>query len=156
VCSIKVLNNGRIDLFLFFPFHFHSSLRFPSPSSASVIFSNRYKKMFWKSLLSGASLLATLADCQTSPPYYPSPWGSGGSGWAEAYEKAAAFVSQLTLPEKVNLTTGVGWEEEQCVGNTGSIPRLGFRGFCNQDSPLGIRDSALRCRALHNTALTRM
>lgn len=29
-------------------------------------------------------------------------------GWEEAYEKAAAFVSQLTLEEKVNLTTGVG------------------------------------------------
>ena len=25
------------------------------------------------------------------------------------------------------------------VGNTGSIPRLGFQGFCTQDSPLGIR-----------------
>jgi hypothetical protein len=31
------------------------------------------------------------------------------SGWEEAYEKAAAFVSQLTLTEKVNLTTGVGY-----------------------------------------------
>jgi beta-glucosidase len=33
-------------------------------------------------------------------------------GWAEAYEKAQAFVKQLTLLEKVNLTTGVGWEGE--------------------------------------------
>lgn len=29
-------------------------------------------------------------------------------GWAEAYAQAKAFVSQLTLLEKVNLTTGVG------------------------------------------------
>jgi hypothetical protein len=45
----------------------------------------------------------------TSPPSYPSPWGSGAGDWAAAYEKARAFVSQLTLLEKVNLTTGVGW-----------------------------------------------
>lgn len=44
---------------------------------------------------------------QTSPPYYPSPWGDGSGGWEAAYEKARAFVSQLTLLEKVNLTTGV-------------------------------------------------
>jgi beta-glucosidase len=32
-----------------------------------------------------------------------------GSGqWAEAYAKAQTFVKQLTLLEKVNLTTGVG------------------------------------------------
>lgn len=41
--------------------------------------------------------------------------------------------------EKVNLTTGVGWEGEKCVGNTGSIPRLGFKSLCLQDSPLGVR-----------------
>jgi beta-glucosidase len=29
-------------------------------------------------------------------------------GWEEAYNKAKDFVSQLTLLEKVNLTTGVG------------------------------------------------
>ena len=30
------------------------------------------------------------------------------TGWEEAYAKAKDFVSQLTLAEKVNLTTGVG------------------------------------------------
>jgi beta-glucosidase len=29
-------------------------------------------------------------------------------GWEDAYAKAKDFVSQLTLLEKVNLTTGVG------------------------------------------------
>jgi beta-glucosidase len=76
-----------------------------------------------------------------SPPSYPSPWMKGGIGWDEAYAKAQAFVSQLTVLEKVNLTTGVGWEGESCVGNTGSIPRLNFPGLCLQDSPLGVRDS---------------
>ncbi|KAL9000747.1 MAG: hypothetical protein Q9188_005622 [Gyalolechia gomerana] len=74
-----------------------------------------------------------------SPPYYPSPWGSGTGDWASAYERARAFVGQLTLLEKVNLTTGVGWQGGRCVGETGAIPRLGFRGLCLQDSPLGIR-----------------
>ncbi|OIW26750.1 glycoside hydrolase family 3 protein [Coniochaeta ligniaria NRRL 30616] len=71
---------------------------------------------------------------------FPSPWGSGGpDGWDEAYEKAREFVSGLTLVEKVNLTTGTGWESDVCVGMTGSIPRLGFRGLCTQDGPLGVR-----------------
>ena len=51
---------------------------------------------------------AGTVENQTSPPYYPSPWGKGSGGWAQAYGKAQAFVSQLTLVEKVNLTTGVG------------------------------------------------
>lgn len=29
--------------------------------------------------------------------------------------------------------------EERCVGNVGDIPRLGMRGLCLQDGPLGIR-----------------
>ena len=53
---------------------------------------------------------------QKSGPFYPSPWMSGQGDWASAYAKAKDFVSQLTLLEKVNLTTGVGWEGEQCVG----------------------------------------
>ncbi|KAK0389029.1 hypothetical protein NLU13_2605 [Sarocladium strictum] len=75
-----------------------------------------------------------------SPPVYPSPWmDPEANGWQEAYAKARDFVSQLTLPEKVNLTTGVGWMGERCVGNVGSIPRMGLRGLCMQDGPLGIR-----------------
>lgn len=40
--------------------------------------------------------------------YYPSPWMDSEGEWADAYAKAANFVSQLTLLEKVNLTTGLG------------------------------------------------
>lgn len=60
-------------------------------------------------------------------------------GWEDAYAKAKDFVSQMTLLEKVNLTTGIGWEGEVCVGNVGTVPRLGLRSFCMQDSPVGIR-----------------
>lgn len=48
------------------------------------------------------------ATFESSPPYYPSPWGEGLGDWDVAYAKARTFVSQLTLTEKVNLTTGVG------------------------------------------------
>ncbi|EOO03200.1 putative beta-glucosidase 1 precursor protein [Phaeoacremonium minimum UCRPA7] len=75
-----------------------------------------------------------------SEPFYPSPWADpNANGWEDAYAKAKDFVSQLTLLEKVNLTTGVGWQGEQCVGQVGSIPRLGFRSLCMQDSPMGVR-----------------
>ena len=48
-------------------------------------------------------------DLAYSPPVYPSPWmDPQANGWQEAYAKAHDFVSQLTLTEKVNLTTGVG------------------------------------------------
>ncbi|KAI0394463.1 glycoside hydrolase family 3 protein [Xylariaceae sp. FL0594] len=74
------------------------------------------------------------------PDFYPSPWSSGGpGGWDDAYARARAFVSNLTLLEKVNLTTGTGNQADLCTGNTGSIPRLGFRHLCLQDGPVGIR-----------------
>ncbi|KAM7201133.1 glycoside hydrolase [Rhypophila sp. PSN 637] len=80
------------------------------------------------------------AELAYSPPFYPSPWmNPDADGWEEAYAKAKEFVSQLTLLEKVNLTTGTGWASEQCVGNTGGVPRLGLRAFCLQDAPMGIR-----------------
>lgn len=118
--------------------------------------------MLPNSILAAGTLLAGVASGQaTSPPKYPSPWidsdfnwddpspvPTNGRTWAQAYDKAVEFVSQLSLLEKVNLTTGVGWEGGRCVGNTGSIPRLGFPGFCNQDSPLGVRDSKISSQSI--------
>ena len=43
---------------------------------------------------------------------------SGDGDWSSAVTKARAFVAQLTLEEKVNLTTGIGING-RCVGNTG-------------------------------------
>ncbi|RDW61487.1 putative beta-glucosidase-related glycosidase [Coleophoma crateriformis] len=73
-----------------------------------------------------------------SPPVYPTPQGSGSTSpaWAAAYGKAEAFVAQLTLEEKMNVTRGY---TGTCVGNSGSIPRLGFKGLCFEDAPSGIR-----------------
>ena len=58
---------------------------------------------------SDPATIAGAATNETSPPFYPSPWGTGLGNWTAAYQKAVAFVSQLTLAEKVNLTTGVGY-----------------------------------------------
>ncbi|KAL2119336.1 hypothetical protein VTJ04DRAFT_6296 [Mycothermus thermophilus] len=66
--------------------------------------------------------------------YYPAPHGGWVSSWREAYEKAYALVSQMTLAEKVNITSGVGIY----MGNTGSVDRLGFPQLCLQDSALGV------------------
>ncbi|KAG7139452.1 beta-glucosidase A like protein [Verticillium longisporum] len=75
-----------------------------------------------------------------SPPHYPSPWmNPQATGWEDAYARAREVVEQMTLLEKVNLTTGVGWSGDLCVGNVGSIPRIGWRGLCLQDGPQGIR-----------------
>jgi beta-glucosidase len=41
-------------------------------------------------------------------PYYPTPNGGWISSWSKAYAKAQNVVSQMTLAEKVNLTSGVG------------------------------------------------
>ncbi|KAI1136363.1 glycoside hydrolase family 3 protein [Hypoxylon sp. FL0543] len=93
--------------------------------------------------ISGVLLLALVAgggaQRATFEPSYPSPWGTGGPGWDEAYDKAREFVSKLTLLEKVNLTTGTGNQADLCTGNTGSVPRLGFRHLCLQDGPVGVR-----------------
>ena len=65
--------------------------------------------------------------------------GGTSRNWAEAYEKARQLVSQMTLLEKVNVTTGTGWQMGPCVGNTGPVPRLGFPSLCLQDGPQGPR-----------------
>lgn len=59
--------------------------------------------------------------------------------WSKAYDRARSVVSQMTIPEKVNLTTGSGWEADLCVGNTGSVPRFNIPSLCMQDGPLGVR-----------------
>lgn len=61
-----------------------------------------------------------------------------GNQWEDAFAQASAFVSQLTLEEKVQLTTGTAGP---CVGNIGPIRRLGFDGLCLQDGPLAIREA---------------
>ena len=89
-------------------------------------------------------------------PYYPTPNGGWIASWNESYAKAAAVVQNMTLAEKVNLTSGVGYfmvrqwfsspikgtplfkvsyiRQGLCVGNTGSALRFGIPSLCLQDS----------------------
>jgi beta-glucosidase len=64
--------------------------------------------------------------------------------WDEAIAMAKAFVTQLSLEEKCNMTGGVAGP---CVGNVFPVPRLNFNGMCYQDSPSGVGDGVL-----HSTA----
>ncbi|KAF2163305.1 glycoside hydrolase family 3 protein [Zasmidium cellare ATCC 36951] len=77
-------------------------------------------------------------DFTTSPPVYPSP-NITGLVWEDAFERAKAWVAQLTLDEKAHLVTGT---EGPCVGNIAPIPRLNFTGLCLQDGPLAIRQAS--------------
>lgn len=76
---------------------------------------------------------------QQSPPWYPSPLGGTVKPWEESYRKAAAMVEKMTLVEKVNVTTGTGWAQDLCVGNTAPANGVGFPALCLQDGPLGLR-----------------
>lgn len=59
--------------------------------------------------------------------------------WTDSHTLAQKFVSKLTLEQKVNITTGVGWSIGRCVGNIAAQPEVGWPGLCLEDSPLGVR-----------------
>ena len=62
----------------------------------------------------------------------------GIGAWAEATGKARDLVYSLSIEERVNITTGVGWGGGPCVGNIAPIRDV-FPGLCLQDGPLGVR-----------------
>ncbi|CAG7944740.1 unnamed protein product [Penicillium salamii] len=72
-------------------------------------------------------------------PWYPTPLGGTSSQWKESYAKAQEMVQAMSIAEKVNVTTGTGWQMGLCVGNTGTADRVKFPSLCLQDGPLGLR-----------------
>lgn len=72
-------------------------------------------------------------------PEIPPPPGTGAGGWEAAYASARALVAQLTIEEKVNLTTGTSAVANGCVGKISPISRVGFPGLCLQDAGNGVR-----------------
>ncbi|KAI9026666.1 glycoside hydrolase superfamily [Phycomyces nitens] len=62
--------------------------------------------------------------------------------WDAAYVKANKLVGQMSLKQKVDLTTGVGWGVGACVGNTYPVTNPDFPALCLQDAPLGVRGVA--------------
>ncbi|CUA72730.1 beta-glucosidase [Rhizoctonia solani] len=75
---------------------------------------------------------------QTNNGTWSGPLADGGNAWKDAFAKAKQVVSQMTLEEKVNLTTGVG-TSSVCAGNTGAVPRFNIPSLCLQDGPAGVR-----------------
>ncbi|KAI8459186.1 beta glucosidase precursor [Phakopsora pachyrhizi] len=74
-----------------------------------------------------------------SPVVLPSPIQDGSMGWADSLARAKKLVAQMTVEEKVNLTTGAG-TDGRCVGVTGTVSRLGLdEPICLQDGPVGVR-----------------
>ncbi|KAJ7643791.1 glycoside hydrolase family 3 protein [Roridomyces roridus] len=58
--------------------------------------------------------------------------------WDAAYAKARTAVAQMTLAEKVNISSGE-YYLSRCIGNTNPVASINFPGFCLEDSPLGVR-----------------
>lgn len=96
-------------------------------------------------LILGAGGAAVYTKFKQPPPYgqspawYPTPKGGSAASWADSYRKAAAMVWNMTLAEKVNVTTGTGWMMGLAVGTNGPAVHAGFPQLQLQDGPLGLR-----------------
>lgn len=102
---------------------------------------------FWVALSLGiGSAIAAPMDESVSPfedlyarnnglHSYTGPYAQPGA-WADGFAKAQTLIDQMTIEEKVNVTTGF---TGKCVGYTGEVPRLGLNALCLQDGPLGVR-----------------
>ncbi|KAA8634208.1 hypothetical protein SMACR_06603 [Sordaria macrospora] len=75
-----------------------------------------------------------------SPPVYPSPNTTGAGTWASSLKKARDMVRQMTLDEKVYLTTGTT-SNTSCSGFIRPISRVGFPGMCLSDAGNGLRNT---------------
>lgn len=119
----------------------NSSAVAQATTTVTLVVSNHTNPLYTYNYTSGIQINDTSIGVNNSfsPPFYPSPETRGAGNWTYAVEKARIFVSNLTLEEKVNLTTGVGWTGGRCVGNIPAIERVGFDGLCLQDAPLGVR-----------------
>ncbi|RDB28467.1 putative beta-glucosidase L [Hypsizygus marmoreus] len=92
------------------------------------------------STTTGTTSIPTTSTSLTTTQSAPSSTPSNLSPeWAAAYGKAKVAVAKLSLTDKVNLATGVGWQNGNCVGNIPAVSSISFPGLCLQDGPLGVR-----------------
>lgn len=62
-----------------------------------------------ESLARGVGPRDSVPEGYHAAPYYPTPHGGWLPSWSDAYAKAQALVSQMTLAEKTNITSGTGF-----------------------------------------------
>ncbi|KAF3246932.1 hypothetical protein TWF192_006741 [Orbilia oligospora] len=107
-----------------------------SPSKVSVL----GNAILFLSALTGAHESEIPTFEHHSPPAYPPPIGTGDGfpEWSEAYSKAQAVVAQMTIAEKVNLTSGVGWEGEQTVLLVRLYPSISWEPDPNELDPASL------------------
>lgn len=91
--------------------------------------------------LLGLLALRKTAAQWTSPIVYPSPNIYGAGNWSDAFQKATAMVTKMTLEEMNNVTLGIPDHGTGCVGVSGGVPRLGFPGLCLHDAGNGVRNT---------------
>ncbi|KAF7966462.1 hypothetical protein HWV62_38330, partial [Athelia sp. TMB] len=111
-----------------------------SASKSALVSASKSASVSTSKSAAASSTASSASSTSASGTLPPSKPVNGGGDWSAAVSKAKAFVAQLTIPEKVNLTTGVD-TEGRCIGNSSSVPRLGFAGFCLEDLPVGVRDT---------------
>ncbi|KAH1342835.1 hypothetical protein KXW65_007431 [Aspergillus fumigatus] len=116
----------------------------------------KYARIWWRTLLAVVVTLVvvvwgflsfavshreepTVWPMVPSDSWFPSPKGGTLKHWEESYKKAQSLVRNMTLVEKVNITTGIGWQMGLCVGNTGPADIVKFPSLCLQDGPQGLR-----------------
>ncbi|KAJ7109836.1 putative beta-glucosidase [Mycena epipterygia] len=87
------------------------------------------------SLLASGNLVSGYDSLYARAVNYTGPYADGGS-WTHEFAQAKALVDQMTIEEKVNITTGY---TGKCVGFTGEVPRLNLTALCLQDGPVGVR-----------------
>ncbi|KAL1729777.1 glycoside hydrolase family 3 protein [Schizophyllum commune] len=92
-----------------------------------------------------ASVSATSSKPSSSgTPKIPTPVLN--DEWSAAYAKASDAVAQLSLQEKVDIATGIGWMNGPCVGNTPAVPTIDYPSLCLQAS--GVNTAATFNRTL--------
>ena len=92
------------------------------------------------SLLLFSSFLAPALSQYPEGSLYSPRISTGYGNWSAAYAQARTFVCNLTITEKVNLTTQTGTGASYGY-SLGIIPRVGFRGLALDDSPTGVRST---------------
>ncbi|TFK40959.1 glycoside hydrolase family 3 protein [Crucibulum laeve] len=122
----------------------------PGSASSSTTAQSSTSTRSTTSTTSAPSTSSSSSSAPSSTPSNMSP------EWAAAYTKARTAVVKLSLQDKVNLATGVGWQNGHCVGNTPAVSSISFPGLCLEDSPLGVRyaDSASAFPAAINVGAT--